>query len=419
MNEFLSELGRRAPQIALAMLAANRGGPMALGAFQGGLAQAQQRQEALARQAQLDEERRQAQAVQQAHLERADTRADEQADFARKQALVNALAQYDADPSALAGLYGVPQEQVTALAPTFSSAKDKRKAREMVERAHKSPQFQGYFQSEEGIAQLDEVTLPWKEGTIKFKELRAIAEEPNIPPKLAQPKQAEPKLETRSLDVQAAEALAKGDTATYERLLKVKKEMGQADDRPPRGMTEGGGLSPGMESNVLNRLTTQWTTAVKPAVELSRQVKMMDAGLAAAERGDLAQGAQAVLVTFQKILDPASVVRESEFMRSAAGQSLINRVQGAYERLTQGGAGVPLPELKKFAQLAREAAKAQAGGYTDAVKARIGRTADRYKIPREIVFEDYDFGAALDGAAADDGGGWTDVGGGVRIREKR
>lgn len=42
----------------------------------------------------------------------------------------------------------------------------------------------------------------------------------------------EVKAETRSLDVQAAEAMAKGDTATYQRLLKVKKEMGQADDRP-------------------------------------------------------------------------------------------------------------------------------------------------------------------------------------------
>lgn len=42
----------------------------------------------------------------------------------------------------------------------------------------------------------------------------------------------EPKIETRSLDVQAAEAMARGDKDTYARLLKVKKEMGQADDRP-------------------------------------------------------------------------------------------------------------------------------------------------------------------------------------------
>lgn len=46
--------------------------------------------------------------------------------------------------------------------------------------------------------------------------------------------------ETRSLDVQAAAALAAGDTETYNRLLKVKKEMGQADDRPRITVNAGG-----------------------------------------------------------------------------------------------------------------------------------------------------------------------------------
>ena len=42
-------------------------------------------------------------------------------------------------------------------------------------------------------------------------------------------------LSKSSLDVQAAAALAKGDMDTYNRLLKVKKEMGQADNRVPAG----------------------------------------------------------------------------------------------------------------------------------------------------------------------------------------
>lgn len=166
----------------------------------------------------------------------------------------------------------------------------------------------------------------------------------------------------------------------------ARKAFGQADDRP----TGSGGMTPYAESNVLNRLVTQWNTASKPARDLQQQVKLMDAGLNAARRGDMAQGSQAILVTFQKILDPTSVVRESEYMRSAAGQSLLNRISGAVEQLRIGGAKVPLPELDKFAQLAREAAKAQSTGYLDAVKARIGRSADHYKIPRDMVFEDFD-----------------------------
>ena len=175
----------------------------------------------------------------------------------------------------------------------------------------------------------------------------------------------------------------------------ARKRYQQADDRiviqPPR--TESG-LTPTMEANIINRLTTQWGTAVKPIAELSRQSKLMDTGMEAARRGDMAQGSQAVLVTFQKILDPTSVVRESEYERSAAGQSLMNRVKGAAERLAKGGTGVTLSELEKFAALAREAVKAQSTGYIDAQKSRIGKTADHYKIPRELVFEDFDFGGA-------------------------
>ena len=38
--------------------------------------------------------------------------------------------------------------------------------------------------------------------------------------------------ERRSLEIQASDALRRGDSAEYKRLLQVKREMGQADDRP-------------------------------------------------------------------------------------------------------------------------------------------------------------------------------------------
>jgi hypothetical protein len=146
-------------------------------------------------------------------------------------------------------------------------------------------------------------------------------------------------------------------------------------------------LTPTMEANIVNRLNTQWGAANKTSKELNNQVRLMDAGLSAAEKGDLAQGSQAVLVTFQKILDPTSVVRESEFARSAAGQSLLTRIQGAAEKLVKGGSGVPVTELRKFADLAREAVKAQQADMPGARK-RIGAIADRYGIPHELIFED-------------------------------
>lgn len=214
----------------------------------------------------------------------------------------------------------------------------------------------------------------------------------------------EEKAETRSLDVQAADALARGDQETYTRLLKVKKEMGQADDRPRITVNTGSGLSATSESNIINRLSNQWTKAVAPVAEMYRQSKLMKAGLEAARRGDLASGSQAVLVTFQKILDPTSVVRESEYARSAEGQALFARIEGAYDKLTKGGAGVPVSELEKFAKLADEMVQASLSGRVGAIKKRIGATADRYKIPHETIFEDFDFGAGAPMAGASSGG---------------
>ena len=119
-------------------------------------------------------------------------------------------------------------------------------------------------------------------------------------------------------------------------------------DRPPR--TE---LTPGEKMTQTRNLKNEYTRATGTLRELKRQSQMMQAGLAAAAKGDMAAGSQAVLVTFQKILDPTSVVRESEYARSASGQSLMNQMEGYFERLAKGGAGVPVEELAKFAQVAQ------------------------------------------------------------------
>jgi hypothetical protein len=50
--------------------------------------------------------------------------------------------------------------------------------------------------------------------------------------------QGAPKRETRSLDEQAAEALARGDQATYQRLLKTKSDMAAAGRDPEAGTRE-------------------------------------------------------------------------------------------------------------------------------------------------------------------------------------
>lgn len=80
--------------------------------------------------------------------------------------------------------------------------------------------------------------------------------------------------------------------------------------------------------------------------------QLLQIGDKTGESGKYNAAAQAILVTFQKILDPTSVVRESEFLRSEAGLSFLSRMRGAIEGIFLGGAGVPVSELVSFVEMA-------------------------------------------------------------------
>lgn len=167
-------------------------------------------------------------------------------------------------------------------------------------------------------------------------------------------------------------------TAQYQReSLDIQRNRSEAGPRP---------LTPNAESQLINRYVTQWTTQTKPYREIQRQIGMMDAGLEAARRGDMAAGNEAVLQTFLKVLDPNSVVREGEFWRLQQGQSLLKRIQAVVQRVPQGG-WVTLDELEKYARLAREVGES-VSSHNAGVRSRIQRNLQRYNIPEELVFDD-------------------------------
>lgn len=49
---------------------------------------------------------------------------------------------------------------------------------------------------------------------------------------------------------------------------------------------------------------------------------------------------QSLIIGFNKVLDPGSVVRESEYARTPEGLAVINRIQGALEKYQHGGGGL-------------------------------------------------------------------------------
>lgn len=163
------------------------------------------------------------------------------------------------------------------------------------------------------------------------------------------------------------------------------RARGTASVKPPAWQ-----LSESQRFNMQERLAKAWDSATKPQRELDRQVQMMDAGLDEYAVSPNA-ASQAVLVTFQKILDPTSVVRESEYARSSAGLSALGRIRGAMERIQRGGAGMTESDLKAVAQVAREFSQGYRQ-YTAGTRRRLEATAKKYDIDPELVFYDFEKG---------------------------
>ena len=96
---FRDELIRQLPALVFGTLAGKLGGPRAAGAFQGGMAQRREYENAQARQARLDEEQQQATEEQRTRQAAQDARADEdqrlQVEAADRQRMMDAIALFD------------------------------------------------------------------------------------------------------------------------------------------------------------------------------------------------------------------------------------------------------------------------------------------------------------------------------------
>lgn len=112
-------------------------------------------------------------------------------------------------------------------------------------------------------------------------------------------------------------------------------------------------------SNEFNDRTADYN---KASVQIGNIVSSYELALEATSRGESINAAsQGVLVAFQKLLDPTSVVRESEYARSGQGLSLISRLEGQYSQLKQGGAGIKASDLREF----KDTAETFLRGYED------------------------------------------------------
>jgi hypothetical protein len=93
---------------------------------------------------------------------------------------------------------------------------------------------------------------------------------------------------------------------------------------------------------------------VKTYQTMSQQFGVMQEAMKDAKGQNLVAVDQALITVMNKMMDPQSVVRESEYARTPGDLALMNRVKGAYEKLQKGGAGLTDDDRKAIANMGKK-----------------------------------------------------------------
>lgn len=122
------------------------------------------------------------------------------------------------------------------------------------------------------------------------------------------------------------------------------------------------------KAKAVQELRKEYTSRdeVKNWNEVSRQVDVM--GEAMKQLGDIRGGKannrsliaidQALITLYNKMMDPTSVVRESEYARTPQDAALLNRLEGTYGRVIQGGQALKDEDRAAIYEMAMKFAEA-------------------------------------------------------------
>ena len=133
-------------------------------------------------------------------------------------------------------------------------------------------------------------------------------------------------------------------------------------------------------------LSADWRKTTLPMQGLLDQSDRMSIGLDMARNGDMLAGSQAILISFNKLLDPTSVVRESEYGRSATGQSAIETLKGFADKLSKGGAGVTISELESYQRFGEQVVRRAMESTVGPERRRLERLVKFSGVDPQLVF---------------------------------
>ena len=118
----------------------------------------------------------------------------------------------------------------------------------------------------------------------------------------------------------------------------------------------GGGLTPTQKNNAILAANRQlsYRPEVKDYREMGRYVTNINTAMKEAKTtNNFVAVDQTLINAFNKLNDPTSVVRESEYARTANDIKLLNRIRGKYEKLLEGGAGLTSEEREAIARMSK------------------------------------------------------------------
>lgn len=146
-------------------------------------------------------------------------------------------------------------------------------------------------------------------------------------------------------------------------------------------------LTPGQKYQATRGLRNDFVRETAGAKVVSQQYAMMKSAWDEIQSGKVPAGSEAMLVIFNKILDPNSVVRESEYFRSMGGQPLMEKMEQAWNRVFEGGNLKP-ERLKTYMQLAAKFVNDQNAAAKDS-KQQIDAIADEFSLNKTAITRDY------------------------------
>ncbi|MCP3684689.1 MAG: hypothetical protein GY861_18635 [bacterium] len=151
-----------------------------------------------------------------------------------------------------------------------------------------------------------------------------------------------------------------------------------------------GGFNPADKIDLELNLQKRAKGRTDTYTDLRRKGDTIDAGYnafvkAAKDGQDLNAASQAVILTWNKILDEGSVVRESEYARTGEGQSLINQIEGKLAQWEQGGAGVTEETVKSVYDLSKTLIDNSFASEANSL-APLFNTANQYGLDQDIIF---------------------------------